>query len=112
MIIAIPITDGKLSMHFGHCDQFDLLDVDTEKKEILKKETLSAPPHEPGLLPKWLGERNVNLVIAGGMGSRAKELFNQTGIKTVVGAPSDTSEEIVLSYVKNTLELGGNLCDH
>lgn len=38
MKIAIPITSGKLTMHFGQCEHFALVDVDTTQKKILKIE--------------------------------------------------------------------------
>ncbi|NLF18973.1 MAG: ATPase, partial [Lentisphaerae bacterium] len=28
MRLAIPIADGRLSLHFGHCESFALIDVD------------------------------------------------------------------------------------
>ena len=57
MRIAIPVADGRLAMHFGHCEKFALLDVDTDEKKIIKKEEIDAPPHEPGLLPR--GQRRI-----------------------------------------------------
>ena len=77
--IAIPVVQGRLSPHFGHCDTFTIYDIDPEKKEILSETTEEAPPHEPGLLPRWLGEKGVHVIIAGGMGARAQELFNRAG---------------------------------
>ena len=75
MRIAIPMAEGKLSMHFGHCEQFALLDVDPQAGTILGRKDVEPPPHEPGLTPPWLAERDVNLVISGGMGRRAQQLF-------------------------------------
>ncbi|MEE8572484.1 MAG: NifB/NifX family molybdenum-iron cluster-binding protein, partial [Gemmatimonadota bacterium] len=75
-------------------------------------EVLEAPPHQPGLLPAWLNERGVNMVIAGGMGSRAQELFSQAGIEVMVGAASTDPKEIVQSYFDGTLVAGQNVCDH
>ncbi|HOB72593.1 MAG TPA: NifB/NifX family molybdenum-iron cluster-binding protein, partial [bacterium] len=75
MKVAIPLVNGMLCMHFGHCTQFAIIDVDDKEKKIVKREDVTPPPHEPGLLPKWLGEKNVNVIIAGGMGSRAQTLF-------------------------------------
>ena len=94
MKIAIPLADGKLSMHFGHCECFALVDVDPATKKILKRENIDAPPHEPGLLPGWLAERGANLIIAGGMGQRAQSLFTQQGIEVVVGAPAETPDAL------------------
>jgi predicted Fe-Mo cluster-binding NifX family protein len=110
--IAIPLSDGKLSIHFGHCQHFALVDVNPTEKKILKREDIDAPPHQPGLLPIWLGERGVGLVIAGGMGQRAQSLFVQHGIEVIVGAPAEAPERIVGDYLNGTLEAGDNVCDH
>jgi len=112
MKIAIPMADGKLTTHFGHCESFALVDVNTIEKKIIKREDIIPPPHEPGLLPPWLAERGVNMIIAGGMGQRAQGLFAQSGINVVVGAPADTPEQLVCDYLSGTLQVGANTCDH
>ena len=83
-----------------------------EDNEIKKTETLIPPPHEPGVLPAWLHEKGAAVVIAGGMGNRAINLFNQNGIKVITGAPAIEPEKLVESYLTNTLQSGANLCDH
>lgn len=110
MKIAIPTAQGKLAMHFGHCETFTMITV--ENNSINASEDLKAPSHEPGLLPRWLAEKNVNLIIAGGMGQRAQQLFTDQGIKVIVGAPSESSEMLVNLYLENKLTTGTNLCDH
>ena len=112
MKIAIPLAEGKLTMHFGHCASFALIEVDAQTKKIIKREDVAAPPHQPGLLPPWLAERGATVIIAGGMGQRAQELFAQQGIQVVVGAPSDTPEVIVNNFLAGTLQVGDNVCDH
>ena len=111
-IIAIPIADGRLCMHFGHCEQFALLDVDTAQRTILNTRQMDPPPHEPGLLPRWLNEQGVKLVIAGGMGGRAQNIFAEQGIEVIVGAPAESPESLVRSYLDGSLSSGKNLCDH
>jgi Mrp family chromosome partitioning ATPase/predicted Fe-Mo cluster-binding NifX family protein len=112
MRIAIPLADGRLSMHFGHCERFALLDVDPAAKTIQAREELVAPAHEPGLLPRWLAERGAQLIIAGGMGARAQQLFAQNGIQVVVGAPAEAPEALASAYLEGTLKSGENVCDH
>lgn len=112
MKIAIPVANGLLNLHFGHCKSFALLDVDLDNKKIMARTEIDAPPHEPGLLPAWLGERSVDLVITGGMGQKAKQLFEQQSINVVVGAPSETPEALVQAYMSGTLVSGMNACDH
>lgn len=112
MRIAIPLAEGKLSMHFGHCERFALVDVDVAAKTVVKREDVDAPPHQPGLLPPWLAKKGATVIIAGGMGSRAQALFAEEGIETVVGAACDSPETLVASYLAGTLKSGANLCDH
>jgi predicted Fe-Mo cluster-binding NifX family protein len=112
MRIAIPLADGTLSAHFGHCESFALVEVDPEGSEVLRREDIQAPPHEPGLLPSWLAERGANVIIAGGMGQRAQQLFTDRGIQVVVGAPAETPEFLVRSFLAGTLQVQANLCDH
>ena len=112
MKIAIPLHEGKLCQHFGHCDVFAVIDADTNSKKTTNRKDLTPPLHEPGVLPKWLHEMGVNVIIAGGMGQRAQQLFNQNQIEVVVGAPVDTPENIVSAYLNKTLQSGENICDH
>ncbi len=99
-------------MHFGHCEKFVLIEVDEKSKEILNKNYHQPPPHEPGMLPRWLGELGVNLIIAGGMGSRAQELFASNNIAVLVGAQGISPDELVNAYLDSTLKTGENCCDH
>ena len=112
MKYAVPVSGGVLATHFGHCEQFALVDVDEAKKEIVKKELVNSPGHEPGFLPQWLAEQGVSLVIAGGMGSRAQNLFQQNNIVVIVGAMESDPEKAVLSYINGSLAAGSNVCDH
>lgn len=108
--IAIPTTEGQLDAHFGHCKQFAMVDVD---KTVIKEiRFLDAPPHQPGLLPPWLAERGATDIIAGGMGQRAIQLFNQQGVNVFVGAPKLSPEELVNGFLTDTLTFNANYCDH
>jgi predicted Fe-Mo cluster-binding NifX family protein len=112
MKIAIPVVQDKLSPHFGHCEKFALIDVDLEKREILATELLPSPEHQPGLLPVWLHERGATIIIAGGMGMRAQDIFAQNGIRVVTGAPVEDPETIVKAFLEDSLQIGENICDH
>ena len=112
MKIALPIATGKLCMHFGHCEQFVLIDVDETTSKITGKTMVTPPPHEPGLLPRWLAEQGVTNIIAGGMGQRAQTLFQERNIAVVVGAPVCEPETLVADYLSGSLVSGANACDH
>ncbi len=108
--IAIPTENELLCSHFGHCKEFSIIETDGQK--IIKEEKIAAPPHEPGLLPKWLAERNVSNVIAGSIGQRAVALFNQQNIQVDVGAEIKAPKQLVEDWLKGALSTGANACDH
>ncbi|HOY62883.1 MAG TPA: NifB/NifX family molybdenum-iron cluster-binding protein, partial [bacterium] len=94
----------------GHCEVFTIFDVEDNK--VVKTQTLTPPEHEPGVIPRWLGEQKATHIIAGGMGSRAQDLFKQYGIEVVVGAPALAPQNVVEQYLSGSLQCGGNVCDH
>lgn len=112
MRFAIPVVEGKVSAHFGHCSHFALFDVDEVTKEIVKKKIIPSPGHQPGFLPAWLAEEGVSAVIASGMGTRAQALFNENRIEVVIGVLGDDPEKIVRDYIEGGLAIGDNICDH
>ena len=110
MKIALPIANNRLCEHFGHCEKFYVVDVVDGK--IDNPKMLTPPPHEPGVIPKWLGENNVSVVIAGGMGPMAVQLLEGNGMEVVIGVAAGEPEKIVNDYINGTLKSGENVCDH
>jgi predicted Fe-Mo cluster-binding NifX family protein len=108
--IAIPLEDGVLCAHFGHRQQFAIVEVKdsiiTEVKEV------TPPEHVPGLYPRWVAQFGVTDVIAGGMGQQAIMLFNEQNINAFVGAPTKTAKELVNDFIAGNLQLSANYCDH
>jgi len=112
MKIAVPTANNRLCLHFGHCEKFLIVDVDDSSRSIIAKEEVVPPPHEPGVLPRWLHEKGATVIISGGMGMRAQQLFEQNGVQVVIGAPSEDPETVILNWLAGTLVTGGNVCDH
>ena len=107
MKIAIS-TDGQyVSPHFGRCPQFTILEVEGNK--LINKEVVNNPGHSPGFLPKFLGERGISSIVAGGMGMRAMELFREANIKAILGIEGEI-EETVNKILNGTLKGGESIC--
>jgi predicted Fe-Mo cluster-binding NifX family protein len=107
MKIAIASDNGLVTGHFGHCEEFLIYDI--ESGEIVNREKIPNPGHVPGFLPKFLNEQGVNLIISGGMGSGAVDIFNSLGIEVVIGARGKV-EEVVSAYLAGKLESTGSIC--
>jgi len=108
--IAIPVSDKILSPHFGHCEEFYVYEV--EDNSIINETILVSPPHEPGMLPQWLRGYNATDIIAGGMGQRAINLFQQASINVFVGAPQKEPKKVISEFLDGTLVLTANYCNH
>ncbi|MEA3253728.1 MAG: NifB/NifX family molybdenum-iron cluster-binding protein [Chloroflexota bacterium] len=112
MRYAVPVTDGKMAEHFGHCSHFAFFDVEQAAMAIVGKEVVPSPGHQPGLLPAWLAEEGASVVIASGMGSRAQSIFVDNHIEVVINALEEDPEKAVLDYIKGKLSTGDDICDH
>ncbi|ABK60484.1 MULTISPECIES: NifB/NifX family molybdenum-iron cluster-binding protein [Clostridium] len=107
MRIAVASEGNNVSGHFGHCAGFTMFDVEDNK--IVNKEYIESPGHKPGFLPVFLNEKGANVIIAGGMGEHAQELFAQNNIQVVVGAVGSI-EENVDQFIKGALKSTGSVC--
>jgi ATP-binding protein involved in chromosome partitioning len=109
-ILVVPVSGGKLSAHFGHCEQFAF--IETQNGKITETDMRNPPGHEPGVLPQWLYEQGADVAIVGGMGERAQSLLREKGIEVIIGAPMDSPETLANEYLSHTLVTGTNVCDH
>jgi len=109
--IAIPVdANGMLDGHFGHCKFFAVVEVIGNK--IVSEKQISPPPHEPGVLPRWLAEQGVTDVLAGGMGQKAIQIFNYNNVNVFVGAPRQAAKELAAGFLDGSIDFTGNYCDH
>lgn len=63
MRIAVASDNEMVTEHFGHCERFILFDAENNK--IVKSKTIENPGHQPGLLPSFLADCGVNVIISG-----------------------------------------------
>jgi len=110
MKFAIPTFNRELTAHFGHCESFAI--VNTDNESIVSEEYLDPPVHQPGVYPRFLAEHGVDVIIAGGMGQKAQDLFAQNNIKVFMGVQNGSPADLVRAYFKSQLQTGENLCTH
>lgn len=108
--IAVPCDNGQVSAHFGHAPEIRFFNI--ENGSIASEESLTPPPHEPGVLPAWIAEQGATVVLAGGMGGRAVQLFEQHGIAVVTGVSVMDAKTAVESHLHGTLTAAQNACNH
>ena len=109
MKIAVAVDQGKVSEHFGHCEAFCLFEMEGSK--VINEEQVANPGHQPGFLPNFLNDLGVKVVIAGGMGQGAKDIFIEKGITVIVGV-SGEAQKVVVSYQNGELKEEESTCSH
>lgn len=109
MKVAISTDTGYVSAHFGRCASYTIFDI--KEGQVVKREEIPNPGHQPGFLPEFLSERGVNVIITGGMGPRAQDLFARKNITTLIGAQGPV-ETVIGQFLKQELEVGEDLCGH
>ncbi len=107
MKIAISTDGDRVSPHFGRCPSFTLVSVEDNK--VVSKETVDNPGHQAGFLPEFLGQKQVNVIIAGGMGQRARLLFQEKNITPILGADLSV-DEAVEAFLSNQLKSDDSPC--
>lgn len=109
MKIAVASKGNTIWGHFGHCENFNIFD--TKDGEIQSVENVPNPGHRPGFLPNFLADRGVNVIIAGGMGGGAVDIFNERNVEVIVGAEGD-ARAAVEAYLRGELKSTGSVCHH
>jgi predicted Fe-Mo cluster-binding NifX family protein len=108
MKIAVASDGNQVSVHFGRCPQFTILELEDGK--IAKREIIDNPGHRKEFLPEFFHSKGVNCIIAGGMGTRASELFEEKNIKVIVGIIGDINK-IIDDILEGKLKGGESLCE-
>jgi predicted Fe-Mo cluster-binding NifX family protein len=107
MKIAVACEGKTVAQHFGHCEGFTIFEA--QGQQITDRQFIPNPGHKPGFLPVFLSEKGANVIISGGMGGGAVDLFNEKGIQVITGASGD-AEAAVRAYLQGTLKSTGSVC--
>ena len=105
MIIAVASMKGQVAQHFGHCEAFLLYNTDNNQTK-----TIPNPGHKPGFLPNFLGDQGIEVIIAGGMGAGAIEIFHSRNIQVVTGAQGGALEA-AQAFSRDELDSTGAACE-
>ena len=109
MRYAIATDGDQVAPHFGRCELYEILDIENE--QVLARKQMPCPAHEPGLLPKLLKEQGAQVVVCGGAGANAIDLFAASGVGMFVGV-SGSLNQVVTAIIAGELVGGDSMCDH
>ena len=104
MKIAVTYENGQVYPHFGHTEQFLLLDTANNQTEIVPTEGAGH-----GALAAFLQAHGVTHLICGGIGAGAQQALQQAGIQLYPGVSGDADQAVAallagqLSYDPDTV---------
>jgi predicted Fe-Mo cluster-binding NifX family protein len=107
--IAIATDGSGVSSHFGHCERYAIYHV--KGQEIVHREYILNPGHEPGKLPRMLASCGISHVLAGGMGMKAVRLFEEQDIGVILGIQGPV-DEVAECFAQDRIVSGKSMCDH
>lgn len=105
-VIAIAAADrhglnGEVSAHFGRCPAYVLAHVEGDGR-IVCSEVIDNPGfehHRPGHAPQFIHALGAHVILAGGMGPRAVQMFHAAGIEVATGAVGRV-EAVLQAYLR------------
>jgi predicted Fe-Mo cluster-binding NifX family protein len=103
--------ESEMSMHFGRCPYYVMVNVDG--KDVKQTEAIANPffnGHVPGAVPEFINKQSVNVMIAGGMGPKAIDMFNGFGIEVVTGVGGQVGN-VLQAYLDGKIS-GAAACAH
>ena len=110
MRIGVPTNNRtEVESHFGHCKEFAMINI--ENGAIADTSYVTPPPHAPGVIPKFLAEQGANMIICGGMGQMAINLFKENNVEVILGA-AGSIEDNLKEFLSGDLESTGSACKH
>ncbi len=107
MKIAVAAMGKTVAGHFGHCENF--IFFDTDDHQITAENSVPNPGHRPGFLPNFLADHGAQVIIAGGMGGGAVDIFNERNVEVIIGVQGD-ARTAVEAYLRGELESTGSIC--
>jgi predicted Fe-Mo cluster-binding NifX family protein len=108
--LAMPLEGGKLAHHFGQSRLFLFFEIEDGK--IIGSYAKEPPPHQEGVIPRWLASEKATDILVGGIGPKAIEILYAQGINVYVGVESDEANNLALDFINGDLRYGKNYCHH
>ena len=120
MYIAIPCNapgglEAEVSNHFGECDVFTVIDIDTKNPNFDESNVklIENPDHlNCGMVILRLQKAGTNVIILNKLGHSALQILQKEDIPLYAG--TGTVQEVLKQFLKNQLQkvtAAANLCE-
>ena len=107
MRIALPISEGKFSTHYGRAESLSIHDIDLEHGTSTDVGVKEFPEGTCGA-GAWVARQGVEVMLAGGLGGGAAKGLAEAGVKVMAGVQETDPKrvlELFLAGVAQAREL-------
>lgn len=110
MKVAVTYQDGDVFQHFGHTETFKIYEVEGDK--IISSEVIGTEGEGHSSLAGFLKNKEVDVLICGGMGGGAKTALAAQGIEFYPGV-SGNADMAVEAFLRKELQYNAETeCNH
>jgi predicted Fe-Mo cluster-binding NifX family protein len=99
--VAIPVVQGRLSEYFGHCNHYEIFEI--EGNEIQSNAIEMPPCKDLTKLPEWAAQQGITDIIVYKVDKRIISLFSRHKINLFVGIAINTPQNLIEDYLSGRL---------
>jgi predicted Fe-Mo cluster-binding NifX family protein len=112
MKLALPLTaTDEFPLRYGDAAKFAVFDIDPTQHVVHRRLIVVPQASEPCEWPTVLRAAGVDLVLAGGMGARARAHMDEHGLKVLDGVLPAAPEAIIEAWMSGRLPTCVSYCD-
>lgn len=116
MRLALPIAEGKFSLHYGRASALSIHDVDLERGTSVPVGLLPFPAEGTCSAAAWVAAQGVDVMLAGGLGGGAAQGLGKAGVQVLAGIREEDPSKVLASFLAGAAEArrlapGESLCE-
>lgn len=104
MRIALPISNGRFSLHYGSAEEIALHDIDVEQGVATSVGMVSTPAEGMCGAGSWMAAQGIEVLIVGGIGAGAARSLGQAGIRVFAGIQEEDPEKVVTMILEGVAQ--------
>lgn len=99
MRIALPISEGKFSTHYGRAEAISIHDIDLSTGTAADRGLKLFPAEGTCGAGPWMAEQGVEVLLAGGLGSGAAQALGKAGVKVFAGITETDPRKVLEQFL-------------
>ena len=99
MRIALPLANGKFSIHYGRAEALSIHEIDLEKGISTSLGMRMFPQEGTCGAGKWVAAQGVEVLLAGGLGAGAAKGLGEAGVRVFAGVEEEEPNKVLEMFL-------------